>query len=497
MICFLLPPACCTADELAVSQARQKGPRCRLGEGAKRSPLTLDRLPQDVLHQILALLPMEDAARTACVSRELSQSWRYYPELEFSAKTLALGEEHTSIQGQMATDIIKRIDDVLRNRAGVWVKRLKFELLFFQKVPFHCVNHWLDAATPRIEELTLKVPQDDKTKYTFPCELFSDENGFSIQSLCLSICAFHPVQGSCSFGSLKRVNFSWVRITTKESMLFLSNSLALEHLELSYCHEIACLRIPCTLQLFNYLWVRRCSMLQAIESDAPNLSSFHYEGPLIRFSFGHALQLKDINISIYPWFDLFLYARLELLRVAPNLETLFLMSADEIDGLYGTILIPPDEKFLHLKYLELTIVGPRTERYHFKFSSLVTFLDASPMLETFILHVEESAVAKTHLSIDPSKITVFRRHCHQNIKHVKITGFCPIQELVELIFCILENAVLLQCLTLDYRIHDFGKVLVARIAQDTGTRDYQEWWNNYGGMGALKEHHVSLVQQRI
>ncbi|KAK3164641.1 hypothetical protein QOZ80_1AG0022280 [Eleusine coracana subsp. coracana] len=351
-------------DELAVSQARQKGPRCRLGEGAKRSPLTLDRLPQDVLHQILALLPMEDAARTACVSRELSQSWRYYPELEFSAKTLALGEEHTSIQGQMATDIIKRIDDVLRNRAGVWVKRLKFELLFFQK-------------------------------------------------------------------------------------------------------------------LFNYLWVRRCSMLQAIESDAPNLSSFHYEGPLIRFSFGHALQLKDINISIYPWFDLFLYARLELLRVAPNLETLFLMSADEIDGLYGTILIPPDEKFLHLKYLELTIVGPRTERYHFKFSSLVTFLDASPMLETFILHVEESAVAKTHLSIDPSKITVFRRHCHQNIKHVKITGFCPIQELVELIFCILENAVLLQCLTLDYRIHDFGKVLVARIAQDTGTRDYQEWWNNY------------------
>lgn len=356
---------------------------------------------QDVLHQILALLPMKDAARTACVSRELLKSWRYYPELELSSKTLALGEQQTSIQGQMATDIIKRIDDVLQNRAGVWVKRLKFELLFFRKVPFHCVHHWLDAATPRIEELTLMVPQDDKTKYRFPCELFSDENGFSIQSLCLSICAFHPIQGSCSFGSLKRVNFSRVQLTTEDLMLFLSNCLLLEHLELWYCQELNCLRIPCTLEQLNFLRVNRCSTLQAIKSDAPNLCTFHYEGPLIRFSFGHALQLKDINISIYPWFNLFRYARKVLPTVAPNLETLILMSADEIDGLYGTILFPPDGNFLHLKHLELTIVGPRTKTgYHFGYPALVTFFNASPVLETFILHVR-------HISSDKSTIVLF------------------------------------------------------------------------------------------
>lgn len=94
--------------------------------------------------------------------------------------------------------------------------------------------------------------------------------------------------------------------------------------------------------------------------------------------------------------------------------------------------------------------------------------------------MEESAVAKTHLAIDPSKFMAVPTHCHQNIKHVKITGFCPIQELVELILYILENAVALECLTLDYRIHGFGKTLVARIAQDTETSDYQEWWSNYG-----------------
>ncbi|CAL4975606.1 unnamed protein product [Urochloa decumbens] len=425
---------------------------------------------------------MQDAARAACVCRELLQSWRYYPELEFSAKTLSLDEQHTCIQGQMAKDIIKRIDGALQNFAGIWVKRLKFELRFFRKLRAHYINHWLDAAatTLSIKELTLDLPPDGKMKYSFPCELFFDEKGCSIQSLCLSACAFSPEHGSSCFRSLKRVNFSRVDITTEDSWLFLFNSLALEHLELEYCHGIAYLRIPCTLQLLSSLQVRRCNMLQAIESDAPNLATFQYQGPIIQFSLGDALQLKDINISIYPWFNLFNYARKELPALAPNLETLFLMSADEV-GCFYPFTIVPHEKSIPLKHLEIAIVGPRTENgYHFEFFSLVTFLNTSPELETFILHVEESAVQKSHLVIDPSKLVKLPKHCHQNIKHVKITGFCPIKELLELTFYILEDAASLRWLTLDCRIHGFEKDLVAHITQDTGTRDYQEWRKNFG-----------------
>ena len=43
---------------------------------------------------------------------------------------------------------------------------------------------------------------------------------------------------------------------------------------------------------------------------------------------------------------------------------------------------------------------------------------------------------------------------------------------MELIFYTLENAVSLQCLTLDNRIRGFEKDLVARILQDTETRDF-------------------------
>jgi len=76
------------------------------------------------------------------------------------------------------------------------------------------------------------------------------------------------------------------------------------------------------------------------------------------------------------------------------------------------------------------------------------------------------------LVIDPSEIMELPRHHHENIKHVTITSFCPITRLMELIFYILENAVSLQCLTLDNRIRGFEKDLVARILQDTETRDF-------------------------
>ncbi|XP_066335397.1 uncharacterized protein [Miscanthus floridulus] len=80
----------------ASSEARKKAsPSRKVGNSGAakrtRSHLTLDRLPQDVLNQIVALLPMQDAARAACISQELLLSWRYYPELSFSRKKTSFG----------------------------------------------------------------------------------------------------------------------------------------------------------------------------------------------------------------------------------------------------------------------------------------------------------------------------------------------------------------------------------------------------------------------
>jgi hypothetical protein len=52
---------------------------------------------------------------------------------------------------------------------------------------------------------------------------------------------------------------------------------------------------------------------------------------------------------------------------------------------------------------------------------------------------------------------------------------------MRLTFHILENAVSLQSFTLDSRIRGFGKGLVARTSQDSGTRDFKEWQNTFVG----------------
>ena len=74
--------------------------------------------------------------------------------------------------------------------------------------------------------------------------------------------------------------------------------------------------------------------------------------------------------------------------VARNVETLFLMSADEIGAFYGLNDLP-QEKFFHLKYLELAckvaIVGPKTViSFNYRYLFLVPFLIDSPALETLI-----------------------------------------------------------------------------------------------------------------
>ena len=67
-----------------------------------------------------------------------------------------------------------------------------------------------------------------------------------------------------------------------------------------------------------------------IEINAPMLSSFHYRGPLTVISLGDAVQLRDVNLLLYPWHRMFHYARTKLPTIARNVENLFLMTRDEV-----------------------------------------------------------------------------------------------------------------------------------------------------------------------
>ena len=207
-----------------------------------------------------------------------------------------------------------------------------------------------------------------------------------------------------------------VNITGYEIECLLSNSFALEQLELKHCSDIICLKIPC-LQWLSHLEVLDCIRLKVIESKAPNLSSFRFSGGRgVQLVLGETLRVKRLErICSNGAF----YARTELPSSMPNLETLAIYSEIEVYILqlyvsvdyqyaYNAIIADIDcniirfdiflqkvntpmvpSRFHHLKFLSISLGGQSYDYF-----SLVSFFDASPSLESFFLNVSHYSPCK-------------------------------------------------------------------------------------------------------
>ncbi|XP_025801627.1 uncharacterized protein LOC112881147 [Panicum hallii] len=255
----------------------------------------------------------------------------------------------------------------------------------------------------------------------------------------------------------------FLSITGDELGHLLSDSFALEQLELSFCNNIKCLKVPRVLLRLSYLEVVFCSRLQVIESEAPNLSSccfrwIHH----VRISLGPALHVKKLEISGSGAFH-----HGQLPTIMPSLQTL------TINSLSKKMTSTPSlhSKFHQLKYLNIRIPG-ETHGPVYDYFSLALFLDASPCLETLILriHVPESHLKHGLFSGDPSNLREMPRHGNEKLKRVQIDGFYPAKSLLELARHLLRSATSMGCLALGtnycsckFGDKDFGKCYLLAI----------------------------------
>uniref|UniRef100_A0A0E0E8M5 F-box domain-containing protein n=1 Tax=Oryza meridionalis TaxID=40149 RepID=A0A0E0E8M5_9ORYZ len=422
---------------LIAKSAKRKRSHCQQddddSQGGKRMRNSVPTLPEDIWCHIHSLMPMRDAARVACVSRAFLSSWRCHPNLTFNERTLGLDEY------VFETDFISKVDHILEKHSGIGVKTFNLQVPYELDVCDH-VDHWLQfAITPRIEELNLML-YGTVQEYNFPCSLLSDGIANSIRLLDLGHCAFRPTVELGSWRSLKRLCLSFVHITGDELGCVLSNSFALEWLELIYCDKIASLKIPCTLQRLSYLKVSECSRMRVIESKAPKVSNFYFTGYKVKLSLGEWLRVKELCMLSS---HLVCYACANLPSMMPNLETLSICSLDEV---VNTPMLTT--KFLYLKYLSISLSG-LTVSPSYDYFSLVSFLDASPFLETFFLAISKEQMKRESKFRDSSHMRQIQEHRHEHLKSVTIIGFCSAKSLVELTCHILENAVSLECLTLN------------------------------------------------
>ncbi|CAO2045007.1 unnamed protein product [Urochloa humidicola] len=411
--------------------------RSKATKDGRRLRDSLPNLPEEIWYHIHSLMPMEDSARAACVSRTFLRSWRHHPYLILSNGTLGL-KQNASGKGDVWAFTTK-IDQILKKHSGAGVKTLELDVSECRDLNPCYLSDWLQIAiTPKIESLTLELPYEEE--YNFPCSLLFGGNGNLIQHLHLAYCAFRPTVGIGCLRSLTKLHLNHVHISEEQLVCILSNSLALVQLELNHCSEIICLKIPCVQQL-SCLTVFRCNMLQMIDSKAPNLSTFNFTGDnLVQLSL-ESLQVKNLGMDCYEEINFLNYSITKLPYMVPNLETLTLSSSKEM---VNTPTIAP--RFHHLKDLEIYLGAGLFPEYDFL--SLGSFLEASPVLETFILRVMEFDPVLEDFG-DASNMRQLPKHKYESLKDVMIFGFCSAKSMVELTCHILENAISLESITLD------------------------------------------------
>ena len=265
---------------------------------------------------------MRESARAACVSQTFLRSWRCYTNLTLTKETIFSKEIlHNGFLQIDITEFDNYIDHIMTNHSTDGVKTFMLELDGpYSAKHYDRLDRWLEiAVTPMTEELTLILLWSGEIKYSFPCSLLSDDGrGSMIRRLHLRNCDLRPTF-ELGLRSLTMLHLCGVGITGDELGCLLSDSLALEQLELTYCDDIFRLEIPCLLQRFSYLEVTECRNLQAIESKAPKLSSFSFTGNQTQFSIGESLKVKSVKLYC-SW--AMSYAIEQLNSCVANLENL-------------------------------------------------------------------------------------------------------------------------------------------------------------------------------
>ncbi|KAL6870579.1 hypothetical protein ACP4OV_014427 [Aristida adscensionis] len=280
-----------------------------------------------------------------------------------------------------------------------------------------------------------------RKKYNFPYSLLSNGSGDSIRCLFLAHCSFHPTAEVGLLRSLTRLYLKFVRITGDELGSLLSNSLALEQVEIVSCDKIVCMKIPNMLHRLSFLKVEGCDKLKLIDSEAPNITRFCFaREPSTQLSLGESLQMKNLLLLCDK---MVFYTRVHLPLSMPNLETLDIVSHREVAN---TTIMP--SKFLHLKQIMISFAS-----YSFNpaydYVSLASFIDACPSLEFLDLNVKQRVMKHVSIFEDTSEMRHLREQQHHNLKYVRIVGFTSAKSLIELTCHVIGSATSLEWLSLE------------------------------------------------
>ncbi|XP_019192698.1 PREDICTED: F-box protein At2g39490-like isoform X2 [Ipomoea nil] len=349
----------------------------------------ISNLPDDILSEILSLIPLDSAVKTAA----LSTRWK-----DFWGKTLTL---NGSKEGMFCA-----VGDLVSN----------FDVECPFKHPRKLQYSYGSSGLVLVASLGLKAKLHldfSKGKLDFPRDF-----GWQL-ILNTTSHLHHPPQHSVRNLDLTSVNY----LTSDAVSCIASNLGFIESLTIRKCEGLRSLRLEADLGLQN-LTIVDCSRLKSLAVEAYELQAFRFRGPLCWFSLEGVESLEDVKLECRegPGYGRFKYQDYDALLLAMRDVKILTLSGWIFKEIMMPWLCNGHENFRFTELKELWWIDSSEQNIE---AALMSFLQFSPSLQRLFITIDPSS-----FNAEPSKMASKERKQAKlrHLKLVKLEGFADGEE---------------------------------------------------------------------
>ncbi|KAI3454537.1 hypothetical protein Pfo_011200 [Paulownia fortunei] len=388
----------------------------------------IDQLPDEVLITIVSHLPVIEAGRTSVLARRWRYFWMFNSVLIFDAsRVLCNLEERGTLLESERIRFVKWVNRVLNLHSSATIE--EFRILFNLDEGYaNDIDKWVEFAfAKRVKRLELNLVDSHtgipNEPYTFP-------------NMCRPIKRLRilpPGLSNCEL--LLTLSLTEVDVTGEVLEFFISNCPFLEELCVKESGRLKILRPSSPSIRLRRLEIVNCQGFRSLEICSPNLLSFTFYGDRIPMVLKNVSSLISLSLgAIVP--GILTVHLVQISGCLSRLETLMLHTS----ALREYEVLPKSPELPRLKKLILDIHANGRE-------SLLCFtplINSAPLLREIVLKLTWSEPV-IHRTIRSAK-----GHRHHCLEVLQIVGFSGAAIDVELAQYVLENAVSLKKMVIDF-----------------------------------------------